>query len=96
MKLSINQNNLRDLCKLNNISYLGIFGSYSRGDEKKTSDIDLLIDFKKTKSFFELAPIQAQFEKIFRKPIDLVLKNRIKKSFKPYIYKDLIPLYEKK
>jgi len=94
MKLSINQKNLIDVCQSNNISYLGLFGSYSRGEEKKTSDIDLLVDFKETKSLFELARIKFSFEKIFHKEVDLVLKNSLKVELKTYIFNDLQTLYE--
>ena len=96
MKLKKNQKNLVNVCLTNNISYLGLFGSYSRGEEKKTSDIDLLVDFKETKSLFELARIKFEFEDIFHKEVDLVIREGLKKELKPYILKDLQTLYEEK
>jgi predicted nucleotidyltransferase len=32
----------------------GIFGSYARGDEKKASDIDIIVDFEKGADLFDL------------------------------------------
>ncbi|OGK26211.1 hypothetical protein A2954_04470 [Candidatus Roizmanbacteria bacterium RIFCSPLOWO2_01_FULL_37_12] len=96
MKLSINKKQIASLCQSNDISYLGLFGSYARGDQKKRSDIDILVEFKEIKSLFELADVQIQLENIFDKKIDLILKNSVKKSYKPYIFKDLVPLYEEK
>jgi len=55
-----------------------------------------LIDFKETKSFFELARVQEALEKIFNKKVDLVLKSNIKSSLKPYIFNDLTTIYEKR
>lgn len=86
---------LAPLCKQNKIKYLGVFGSYARGEDTLQSDVDLLVDFEHTKSFFELAHIQSEFEKIFEKKIDLVLRSSVKRSIKPYIQKDIITIYEK-
>lgn len=76
------------------ISYLGVFGSVARGDDKSTSDIDLLIDFTETKTLFDLARIKHSFERILGKKVDLVLKRSVKKNLVPYIEKDLITIYE--
>ena len=84
------------MCDRENIAYLGLFGSYARGEAHKKSDIDLLIDFNDTKSFFQLTKIQEAFENIFKKKVDLVLKDNIKESLKSYILKDLVTLYEKR
>jgi len=84
------------MCNRENIVYLGLFGSQARGESTTKSDVDLLIDFDGFKSYFELAHIQQSLESILKKNVDLVLKNNIKESLKPYILKDLITLYEKK
>lgn len=96
MRISIDQNQLEMICNKQNISYLGLFGSQVRGDQRTDSDIDVLVDFSKTKSFFELARIQEELENIFKKKVDLVLRNNIKVSLKPYILNDLTTLYEKR
>lgn len=96
MQTTIYKDQILDICNQENIEYLGLFGSWARGDERKKSDIDILIQFADTKSFFQLAKIQEEFENIFQKKVDLVLKDNIKESLKPYILKDLITLYEKK
>jgi predicted nucleotidyltransferase len=35
------------------ITSLGIFGSYVRGDQKKKSDLDLLVEFERAPSLFK-------------------------------------------
>ncbi len=49
---------IEKVCKDNNISFLGLFGSYARHENTEESDIDLLIDFYETKSLLEIAHIQ--------------------------------------
>lgn len=96
MKISINKDHLESVCNQQNISYLGVFGSEARSEARDNSDIDVLVDFGETKSYFELARAQEALENIFKKKVDLVLKNNIKISLKPYILNDLTTLYEKR
>ena len=70
---------------------VGIFGSYARGDNKKGSDIDILVEFKEAPSLLTLIKLENDLSDILGVKVDLVttgaLKNkRIKKSIK----KDLI------
>jgi len=90
----LQQNSLKTMYKKHGISYLGLFGSYARGEEKPDSDVDLLIDFSETKSLFDLAEVKIQLEDTLNKKIDLALRGRLKKILEPYIMKDLVTLYE--
>jgi predicted nucleotidyltransferase len=72
---------------------IGIFGSFARGDNKKGSDIDILVEFKKIPSLLALIKLENDLSEILGTKVDLVttgaLKNkRIKKSIK----KDLISI----
>ena len=96
MKVTINQNLINTICDQEGIVYLGLFGSQARGDAKKASDVDLLVNFKQTKSLFQLVRIQEKLEGAFDKKVDLVLDTSIKELLKPYILKDLVTLYGKK
>jgi hypothetical protein len=90
------QKKIINAAKASDISYLAIFGSYSRGDEKKDSDIDLLIDFSKPKSLFDLIEVEQQLGKIIGKKVDLVTKSGLSKYIKPYVVDDLKVIYEEK
>jgi hypothetical protein len=72
---------------------VGIFGSFARGDNKKGSDIDILVEFKKIPSLLALIKLENDLSEILDTKVDIVttgaLKNkRIKKSIK----KDLISI----
>jgi predicted nucleotidyltransferase len=72
---------------------VGIFGSYARGDNKRGSDIDILVEFKESPSLLTLIKLENDLSEILGVKVDLVttgaLKNkRIKKSIK----KDLISI----
>jgi len=74
------------------INFIGLFGSYSRGDETKNSDIDILYNINKDKklSMFKYLKITSQLEDFFHKKIDLVRVDTLKPTVKKYVDKDLI------
>ena len=70
------------------IKTLSLFGSYSRGDNTKDSDIDILVELTEPigMAFIQMAN---DLEDIFHKKVDLVSKNGVKPKYMPYIQKDL-------
>ena len=75
------------ILKRYDVKKAAVFGSFARGEARKTSDIDILIEFKdKTnKSLFDLVGLKLELEKKLKKKVDLVeystihplLKDRI-------------------
>ena len=64
-----------------------LFGSYARGEQRKKSDIDILI--KPPKGIgFEFVGIEMDLEKSLNKKIDLVTYKSISPYIKKYILKD--------
>ncbi|MEA2019722.1 MAG: nucleotidyltransferase domain-containing protein [Campylobacterota bacterium] len=74
------------------INFIGLFGSFSRGDETKDSDIDILYEIDKDKklSMFKYLKIASQLEEFFHKKIDLVRIDTLKPKVKEYVDRDLI------
>jgi hypothetical protein len=61
------------ILKKNKIKRAGIFGSYARGDAKKDSDVDILIEIKSKKfSLMDLVGLQIQLEDVLKKKVDLL------------------------
>lgn len=71
---------------------VGLFGSFSRGEEKEGSDVDIVYEIEKGKSFsmFKYLRYLADLEKYLHRKVDLVRAETIKNDLKPYIYKDMI------
>jgi len=91
----LQQDTAKSLYAKQGITYLGLFGSTARGEATPSSDIDILIDFNKTKTLFDLSDVQSSLEAILNKKVDLVLRTGVKKQLLPYIQKDLTTVYEK-
>ncbi|MFP4365415.1 MAG: nucleotidyltransferase family protein [Spirochaetia bacterium] len=84
------------VCKKYNIYSLHLVGSFARGDQENTSDIDLLVNFGRSEDPMEqYFGAKEAIEEVFRKPVDLIeadaIKNRI---FKQYIDYEKVLLYE--
>jgi hypothetical protein len=86
---------ITDFCKENQISYLGLFGSYARGEQSSTSDIDLIARFSGKISLFTLVRLERELQKQTDMKVDLLTDNSISKYIRASVTKDLVTLYEK-
>ncbi len=59
------------------VRQLGLFGSFARGENTETSDLDFLVEFE-TKSFDAYIGLKQFLEELFGRRVDLVLPNTIK------------------
>jgi hypothetical protein len=74
---------------------IGVFGSFARGENKKGSDLDILIKFKDRISLLKLVQIEQELSDKLGIPIDLVTENSLKNPrLKKSIDKDIITIYE--
>jgi uncharacterized protein len=79
--------------KNNHASKVGIFGSFARGDNKKESDIDVLVEFLESPSLLKLIKLENELSEILGIKIDLVTTGALKnKRIRKNIKKDLIIL----
>ena len=70
----------------------GIFGSYSRGEEKKNSDLDVLVEFLEGATLFDLVGLGDFLEERLGCKVDVVSQRALREEIKPYVYEDLIAL----
>ena len=93
MDFTYDKQQLNKMCKENSISYLALFGSYARGEETPESDVDLLIDYADSKSYFDHVRIERRLEELFNRNVDLVTRRSLHPYIKDYVYNDLKTLY---
>jgi predicted nucleotidyltransferase len=78
-----------------NINYAAIFGSYARGEETKTSDLDILVSFTKPVTYFDLIEIEEKIaDKVKIKKIDLITKKALHPAIKKHVMKDIKVIYD--
>lgn len=88
---------LKHLCEEEDIAYLGLFGSYARGEARPDSDVDILYEFDhdSTKSLFDVVHVKQKLEDMLGKKVDVASRHHLKPLLKPYILPDVVTLYEK-
>jgi len=85
-KLNENMPTLREKYK---VKTLGIFGSYIRGEQKKKSDVDILVEFEKPLGLLEFVGLELQLSKLLGKKVDLVMKTALKPKIGKHILEEV-------
>lgn len=84
-----NRDKIKALCDKHKVARLFVFGSILADNFKKTSDIDLLVDFSGIElydyadNYFDL---KTSLEKLLKRPIDLLEDKAVKN---PYLRKSI-------
>ena len=68
------------------VKTIGVFGSYVRGEQKKQSDIDVLVEFEEPVGLFEFMDLEIYLSEVLGVKVDLVSK----KALKPHIGKRIL------
>jgi predicted nucleotidyltransferase len=73
------------------VTQIGLFGSYVRNEQTVSSDIDILIDYKKGEmDFFKFIRFCEFIENFFQEMIvDVITKNGLSEFIGPYILKEV-------
>ncbi len=74
------------------VRYIGLFGSYVRGEQHIKSDIDLLVDFEEHKATFDnFMALNDLLESIFEgEKIEIVTKNGLSPYIGPKILNEVV------
>ena len=71
------------------VKRIGLFGSYARGEQKASSDIDILVEFEKP-TFRNFMDLSFYLEDLFGREVDLVTVKGLHSRIRPYVEKDVI------
>jgi predicted nucleotidyltransferase len=66
------------ILRKNEVAKAGIFGSYARGEAKKNSDLDILVELDKKVNLLDYIRIKHELEDEIGKSVDLVEYATIK------------------
>lgn len=80
----------QELKKRFKLKEIGIFGSFVRDEQKKRSDIDILVEFKEPIGLFEFMDLEEYLMKILGAKVDLVSKKALKPRIGRHILQEVI------
>ena len=91
---TILKKNKKEIFQKYQITELGIFGSYVRGEQTVNSDIDILIDYDRKGKFtlFDLISLQTSLSELLSTKVDIALKKKLKPVMGYYILREIIYL----
>ena len=72
------------------VKSIGVFGSYVRGEQRKDSDLDILVEFEKPVDFFEFLELEEYLSNILGVKVDLVLKKTLKPRIAENVLKEVV------
>ena len=80
----------QSLCEIYQITEIGIFGSYARGEETEASDIDILVDYETAPTFIMLVEFRDYLSQLFGLKVDVVTKNGLKPRIRERVLAEAI------
>ena len=69
---------LPELREKYSVNYLGIFGSYIRGEQTKDSDLDVLVQLDKKPGLLKYIELENYLSDLLEVKVDLVMKSALK------------------
>jgi len=69
---------------------IGIFGSYVRGEEKDTSDLDILVELERPVGLIKFVGLQNYLSDELGEKVDLVTKSALKPRIKKNILSEVV------
>lgn len=73
------------------VKEIGVFGSYVRGEQKRSSDVDILVEFEPGyKTFDHYMELKFFLEEIIGSNVDLVIKTAIRDEMKSSILSEAV------
>ena len=69
---------------------MGVFGSYSRGEQRKTSDVDVLIEFIDPPGLLGYVSLENELSRYIGKKVDLVMRSALKPRIGQQILREVV------
>ena len=73
------------------VTRLGLFGSFARGEQTRTSDVDVLVGFAPgSATLHNFIGLSDYLEQLFKRKVDLLTEASLSDLIRPYIERDVI------
>lgn len=93
MSIADIKNKIKPILKRNDVKKAAIFGSAARGEFKKNSDIDILIEYKNDdKSLLDLSGLKIELEEKLDRKVDILTYDAIHPLLKDIILREQKPI----
>ena len=95
--IPFNSKAISNIFKENDVKFAALFGSRARGNNRKNSDFDILIRYRKNdKSLLDFIGLEQSLSDVLGKKVDLVTEDSLHPYVKKEVEKDLKIIYGKR
>ncbi len=74
------------------VETIEIFGSYARGEQSETSDVDILVTYSQMISFFTVYDLKKYLERRLKIKVDIVSKKFLNPNIKDKVLQEAVPV----
>lgn len=90
--IRILKQNLPEIREKYSVSYLGVFGSYIRGEQTSDSDLDVLVEFDKTPGLLKYIELEYYLSDLLGVKVDLVTRSGLKPNVGKHVLNEVVSL----
>jgi len=72
------------------VKTIGVFGSYARGEQGVSSDVDVLVEFEEPVGLFQFMALENYLSDLLGAKVDLVSKKALKPHIGEHILEEVI------
>jgi len=81
-----------DLMRQRGVVRAGIFGSFARGEETESSDVDFLVEFEQGRSLLDLSGLRLDLSAVLGREVDVATPGSLHPRLRDRILAELVPL----
>ena len=74
------------------VDQLAVFGSFSKGKNRRSSDLDLLVSFREPPSLLRFIKLENELSDHLGVKVDLVMREALKPRIRQRILKEIVPV----
>jgi len=89
---------LGEICRRNDVVFLAVFGSFVRGEQHRGSDVDIAIEFDKSKrkTLLDLIGLEEELSNVFRRKVDLGVFSSLNPYVVDEVKREMCVIYDKR
>lgn len=71
---------------------IGLFGSFVRGEQSATSDVDVLVEFEEDADLFDLVGLALRLEEELQRKVDVIPKRALREELREAVLEEVVAL----
>lgn len=88
--VSIIKNLKKEIEQKYKVEIVGIFGSFARGEQKETSDVDILVRFHENATLFDFMGLSIFLQEKLGVDVDIVPQDTVREELRETIMREVV------